>query len=209
MEIMSVCRLCLRYIKRHVVAASQPGLGSAVNQTATLKVCALTLSSLRPFRTCLFLCRRRWLQCPPRTLGEFRHVNQELEQHTLWRECWGEKCFLASWLGFTAIFHPEERITQRPKPMYSLQLSAAPCWHILILWLGCGSLTWKVSLLLSNCLSYLYRALSRTPSLLCLCLPYCTHIVLRLPASLCPRQFHFKCHEIHIAWLSALLRRNP
>lgn len=45
MEIKSVCRLCLRYMKRHVVAASQPGLGSAVNQTATLKVCALTFQS--------------------------------------------------------------------------------------------------------------------------------------------------------------------
>lgn len=34
-------------MKRHVVAASQPGLGSAVNQTATLKVCAVTLFRLK------------------------------------------------------------------------------------------------------------------------------------------------------------------
>lgn len=33
--------------------------------------------------------------------------------------------------------------------------------------------------------------------------------MLPLPASLCPSEFHFKCHGIHAACLSALLRRNP
>lgn len=55
---MSVCRLCLSYTKKHVVAASQPGLGSiAVSQTTTLKIWAVTLSSQK---TCshhtTFLC---------------------------------------------------------------------------------------------------------------------------------------------------------
>lgn len=56
----------------------------------------------------------------------------------------------------------------------------------------------------SQHLAYLHRTLSGTPSLLCLCLPYCTHIVLPLPASLCPSQFHFKCHGIHVASLPSL-----
>lgn len=34
-------------MKKHIVAATQPGLGSAVNQTAPLKVCAVTLCSLK------------------------------------------------------------------------------------------------------------------------------------------------------------------